>query len=73
MSDATSVGGARGRRWLILGVIGLAQPGPGFRAELGNLRGDDHGRWMHWCPLGFDLADSIACASSSPFGRLYGR
>ena len=42
-------------------------------AELGNLRGDDHGRWMHSCPLGFDLADSIAGASSSPFGRIYGR
>ena len=26
MSDATSVGGARGRRWLILGVIGLRSP-----------------------------------------------
>jgi len=25
MSDATSVSGARDRRWLILGVIGLAQ------------------------------------------------
>jgi MFS family permease len=25
MSDATSIDGARGRRWLILGVIGLAQ------------------------------------------------
>ena len=25
MSDATSIGSARDRRWLILGVIGLAQ------------------------------------------------
>jgi hypothetical protein len=25
MSDATSISGARDRRWLILGVIGLAQ------------------------------------------------
>jgi len=32
-------------------------PGPGFRAELGNLRGGDHGRWMHRCPLGFDLEE----------------
>jgi MFS family permease len=39
----------------------------------GNLRGGDHGRWMHRCPLGFDLEDSIAGASSLPFGRLYGR
>jgi len=28
MSDATSVNSARGRRWLILGVIGLAQLPP---------------------------------------------
>jgi MFS family permease len=39
----------------------------------GNLRGGDHGRWMHRCPLGFDLEDSIAGASSLPLGRLYGR
>jgi hypothetical protein len=26
-----------------------------------------------WAPLGFDLEDSIAGASSLPFGRLYGR
>ena len=48
MSDATSTNSAPDRRWLILGVIGLAQ-------------------------LGLDLEDSIAGASSLPFGRLCGR
>jgi len=48
-------------------------PGPGFRAELGNLRGVDHGPWMHRCPPAFELEDPIAAASRLSSGRLYGR
>jgi hypothetical protein len=70
MSEATSTGSGRDRRWLLLGVIGrgflIHCPVLASARSWGNLRGGDHGRWMCRCPIGFDLEDSIAGASSLP-------